>query len=321
MRDLTANVMNKPPLQRCRGGFLYTKAILYIIYRLIPILIRFKGAYMQEAKDQNTSNNDIAKDENKDKEKIIVKVLWVLALIFLFPFAIIVLIWRNKKLNIPSKITLIILSWFAYFLVMGLINGNKKDSVVEQPAIVVEEKIEEKQESDPAATDEIDIDVPSEEEKNEEVVVSSEPVPAPVEFKEYVKDKVDNRFINEFNNAYPDLQLTDIEHGNIITKNHAKAGNVSVEMINANNVPAKSFALTLDSGEDEDRNEKLIYVARKSIKILDPNISDQEIDKMFSDYYQKGIYFSDYEIGTLVVSFHPGMWNRSFIKIDAYDYK
>ncbi len=277
---------------------------------------------MQEVNDQNTNNNDIAKDEKKDKKKIIVKVLWVLALIFLFPFAIIVLIWRNKELKTSRKIILIILSWIVYFIAMGFINGNKKDSVVEQPAIVVEEKIEEKQESDPATTEEIEVDVPSEEEKNEEAVLSSEPVRAPVEFKEYVKDKVDNRFINEFNNAYPDMQMTDIRHGNIITKNYAKADNISMKMVNANDVTAKCFSLTLEGGQGEEQMDDLINMTKKCIKILDPNLSDEKIDKMFYDFYHRNIDFSDYSIGTISVSYHPSIdYHNNWIGIRAYDYK
>ncbi len=240
MRDLTANVMNKPPLQCCRGGFLYTKAILYIIYRLLRILIRIIGDYMQEVNNQENINSA----NNSNKKSIGRKILLVLEWLIIFPIPLSRII--KSKIDIPKslRIILIILTWLFYISILGQSATNQNNHMGNSLTLA----------SGSYTTNDI----------------------------EYVKDPVINRFINEFNEKYPESPITDISKGNIRTKYHARVDGRGIEMINATEAAAGRLSIKIYGGDTVEGQEEMYDVFRKIVQIVDPTISIDDIDETIS---------------------------------------
>ena len=116
----------------------------------------------------------------------------------------------------------------------------------------------------------------------------------------YASDKVVNRFINEFND-YSDFEMGEITKGNIRTKFFAYANDCYIEMINANDVTAECFSISINGGKGITERDKMFKVATDVIKILDPTIDDSKITQVITYLEGEEYMVSDYKITDNVI--------------------
>lgn len=143
---------------------------------------------------------------------------------------------------------------------------------------------------------------------------------------EYAEDDTVNRFITEYNDLSV-YTMTDISAGNIRTKYFCKVNGCWTEMINATEAGAKAFCITIDGGNKSDSNDKVLAVMRDAVKVLDPTLTDDEIDNAISDLKDKPETRMLYQIGDDVrVSYSPSVeltqrTTNSKIDISSRNYK
>ncbi len=89
----------------------------------------------------------------------------------------------------------------------------------------------------------------------------------------YASDEVINRFISDFNNN-SQTKMTNIRQGNIRTKYLASANDCYVEMINSSN----GLYISVNGGTTEESKQKMFSVVIEMVRILEPSLSNEEID-------------------------------------------
>ena len=94
---------------------------------------------------------------------------------------------------------------------------------------------------------------------------------------QYAEDELINKFINEYN-AIAQYQMQDISKGNIRTKYHCKVNGCWIEMINATEAAAESFAISINAGNSDGAEEKAFAVFADMAKVLDSELTDVQIN-------------------------------------------
>lgn len=142
----------------------------------------------------------------------------------------------------------------------------------------------------------------------------------------YASDVI-NHFINEFN-KYSDFEMSDINKGNIRTKFFAYANDCYIEMINANDVAAECFSISINGGKETADRRKMLEVTADVIKVLDPAIDDNKIAQTITYLEGEQYMVNDYKIteDVLVETYVPIVelsYGKSDCRIDiiSYDFK
>ena len=112
----------------------------------------------------------------------------------------------------------------------------------------------------------------------------------------YAEDDIVNRFISEFNEKTK-YKMTDISKGNIRTKFFAYANDCYIEMINANDVAAECFSISINGGKETSERDKMFEVFAETIKVLDPSVTEEKIAEVVN--YLKA---QQYKVNAYVVS-------------------
>lgn len=118
----------------------------------------------------------------------------------------------------------------------------------------------------------------------------------------YAKDELINKFITEYN-AVSKYPLENIKQGNIRTKYNGTANNCWIEITNATKSGAEAFCISINGEQGDDAFETAAAVLAETIKVLNPDVSDEQIseeikkmqtheisDTPFGDYISVGYY-------------------------------
>lgn len=122
---------------------------------------------------------------------------------------------------------------------------------------------------------------------------------------EYAEDDTVNRFITEYNDlsAYT---MTDISAGNIRTKYFCKVNGCSVKLLNANGAAAETFNVTIDAENTDADKTKMLNAVKDMFKVFDASLSDEDIDKIISEFSSSELCIKDYSVSEhIVVSYSP----------------
>lgn len=146
------------------------------------------------------------------------------------------------------------------------------------------------------------------------------------EQNEYAADDLVNRFITEFNSqsAYP---ITDISQGNIRTKYYCTSHGCRIEIINATTAAADTFNVSIGGGNADDGEEKMFNVFIEAVKILDPSVTDEQINIAITEFADGGKLIENYILGdNISITYIPSVElsqgkNNRRIDIAAANYK
>lgn len=196
-----------------------------------------------------TQSNQSVQSKNK------ISVWKIILGILFFPIALTIIIAKNKKMNLITKIALIVILW-AFVLVVGVSDNSENDMSHDNPSYNgnMEDNFN-KEDSMDSSTDK---------QPSHESTV-------------YAADDVVNRFISEFN-TNSIYEITDISKGNIRTKYFGYANGRYLEMINANGAAAKAFCLKINGGQEDADKQSMYEVFKEAVKILDPSITEEMIN-------------------------------------------
>lgn len=132
-----------------------------------------------------------------------------------------------------------------------------------------------------------------------EVSVTEETTP------EYAEDELVNRFLTDFIST-SSFEVTKISKGNIRTKYFCKVNGCSVKILNANGAAAETFNVTIDAENTDADKIKMLNAAKDMFKVFDASLSDEDIDKIISEFSSSELCIKDYSVGEhIVVSYSP----------------
>ncbi len=193
---------------------------------------------------QEVNNQEAINNENNSTKKSIGrKILLVLEWLIIFPIPLSRIIKSKKDIPKSLRIILIIVTWLFYISILGQSASNQNNHIGNSLTLT----------SGSYSTNDI----------------------------EYVKDPVINHFIREFNEKYPESQITDISKGNIKTKYSARVDGRGIEMINATK-SAGYLSIAISGGDTVEGQEEMYDVFRKMVQIVDPTISIDDINETIS---------------------------------------
>lgn len=248
--------------------------------------------------------------------------LWVLGWIFIFPLPLTILLVRNKKMKPAVKYSILAVAWLIYLLF--IIAANSGDTASNDTAstntteistaadntISVEKTAESN--SDENVESETSIAVGN---QDDEIIKED----TSADETQYAEDEVVNRFINEFNSS-GEYQLTDISKGNIRTKYFGDANGCYIEMINSIDAAANNFNVTINGGNSEEATEKMLEVFPAFVHVLDPSVSDEDIQNAITAFKEDGHLQEGNQLGNnLTITFVPCVelsWGMSASRID-----
>lgn len=153
-----------------------------------------------------------------------------------------------------------------------------------------------------------------------EVSVTEETTP------EYAEDELVNRFLTDFIST-SSFEVIKISQGNIKTKYLCQINGCQAEMINATSAGAKAFCITITGGNKSSSGNRVLAVMRDAVKVLDPSLTDDQIDKAISDLSDKPETRQSYQIGNnITVTYTPPvqlsqMTTKAKVDITATNYK
>lgn len=153
-----------------------------------------------------------------------------------------------------------------------------------------------------------------------EVSVTEETTP------EYAEDELVNRFLTDFIST-SGFEVTKISQGNIKTKYLCQINGCQAEIINATNAGAKAFCITITGGNKSSSGNRVLAVMRDAVKVLDPSLTDDQIDTAISDLSDKPETRQSYQIGNnITVTYTPPvqlsqMTTKAKADITATNYK
>lgn len=116
------------------------------------------------------------------------------------------------------------------------------------------------------------------------------------------EDEIVNKFINEYNNV-SSHQMTGVSKGNIRTKYFANSEGCYIEMLNATDMTAGVFEVTINGKEGEE--DKIFKVFQNSAKVLDASLTDEQIDTAINELSKSEFMQTDYVLGKLVIDYYP----------------
>lgn len=138
----------------------------------------------------------------------------------------------------------------------------------------------------------------------------------------FPSDEIVNRFIIEYN-AVAEYPITNISKGNIVTKGIAYSNGCHMEIINANDAGAEAFCISIDAGNNDSAESHMIVVVRDIIKVLEPDLSEDEIDSKISELEGSG--HTDFKVSNdlIIKYYNPPVelsYGMSNGRADIYSY-
>lgn len=222
----------------------------------------------------------------------------ILGIIF-FPVALTIIIAKNKKMKLITKIVLIVILWL-FVLAVGVSDNSENDVSHDNPSY--------NGNMEGNFNEEDFVDSSTDKQPSEESTV-------------YAADDVVNRFISEFN-TYSIYEISDISKGNIRTKYFGYANGRYLEMINANGAAAKAFCLKINGGQEEADKQSMYEVFKEAVKILDPSITEEMVNAALTEFDTKDVLIEDYMIGdNICVTYVPTKelsYGKNSCRIDIY---
>lgn len=111
----------------------------------------------------------------------------------------------------------------------------------------------------------------------------------------YTDDDIVNKFITDFNLTSP-FEIKDVSKGNLGNTYNTTVNDCYVEMISTNNASENSFYVSILGGQEEADKEKMFDVFSQTLKVLDPEISDDLVEKTVGYLSNEQSLVSDYKI-------------------------
>lgn len=244
----------------------------------------YSPAQNQKSKDDNNAPSANSQPAKKRKTW-----LWVLGWIFFFPIPLTILIWKNEKLDKKLRYGIIAAMW-AIFLLIGIFSqpSENKNNEVVTPQI----ESEAEQESS---------------------------IPETAENVFYDKDEIVNYFITDYNEK-ESIPISYIEQGNIKEKAFGYIGETSIEMLNSYGELSNCFNVTIYGGNTDEKTEAMFETFKKVAKILDPNLTDEEIEDAVVLWKNGGVMLEGEKVGELTITYVPSVIYGSRIDIATSNY-
>lgn len=203
--------------------------------------------------------------------------LWVLGWLIIFPVPVTILLLRNQKLNKWIKGVIISLAWLVFIaMIASAPKPNDKQNKTEKSQQEASTMItESEKESDKKET----------------------------EFM-YASDEVVNKFITEYNKISKS-PLKNIEKGNIRTKYFASSYGYSLELLNAADTKKILVKINATAAAFEEGLVGMREVFHDVVKVIDPNLSDDEIYVYFDNLVKNEYMVEDDSFGNIEVKYIP----------------
>ena len=236
--------------------------------------------------------------------------LWVLGWICIFPLPLTILLLRKKNMKPALKYGIIAAAWIVYLLigVVGCLGDSSKPKDRPSTSAVVEST---------------QINIESAERNETPTFTETDPDEEAVS---YADDKVVNRFITEFNDAYID-DIHDISKGNISTKYYGYVRDTRIEMINANGTAAEAFSISIYGGQDVSNRDAMFVAFKEIAKVLEPSLTDEAISATVDELIAGNVLTENYPVGKTLTITYVATKELSYGKNDcrldilASDYK
>lgn len=131
------------------------------------------------------------------------------------------------------------------------------------------------------------------------------PTPQPTQKAVYYEnDLVIDHFIDDYNKKN-DTKISDVTQGNISQKAYAFIGNVYIEILNAYPADAERFSVSVFGGTTSQETEEMFNTFKSISKILDPELSDEEIDNEIGSLKANDVLAENVSLGNLTVTYVP----------------
>lgn len=209
--------------------------------------------------------------------------LWILGWICIFPLPFTILMIRKKNMKPAIKYGIITVAWIVYILI-GL-SGSSDNQTTNTSS---------------NSTEIVNTDQ-SEVENIEDETKADEAVP---EEKFYEGDDVVNHFITDYNSK-EEIKITDIEKGNIRQKAYAYIGDVYIEMLDSYSAAAENYNMSIYGGNTDEATDAMFEVFKKVAKVLDPNLTEEQIDEAVSSWRSGDVLVEDGTLGELTITYVP----------------
>ena len=181
------------------------------------------------------------------------------------------------------KYVIIAVAWIVYILIMfsGLSNNQTTNTNSNSIGIVSSDQ--------------------NKVENIEDETKADETVP---EEKFYEEDAVVNYFITDYNSK-EEVKITDIEKGNIRQKAYAYIGDVYIEMLDSYSAAAENYNMSIYGGNTDEATDTMFEVFKKVAKVLDPNLTEEQIDEAVSSWRSGDVLVEDSTLGELTITYVP----------------
>lgn len=236
----------------------------------------------REAIDTAKINPDQPMPQKQPKKKSKIW-LWVLGWICIFPLPLTILMLQKKNMKSAIKYGIIAVAWIIYILI-GFSGASENQT-----------KGTSKNSTELTNTDQNKV------ENIEDETEVDEAIP---EEKFYEGDDVVNYFIADYNSK-EEVQITNIEKGNIRQKAYAYIGDVYIEMLDSYSAAAENYNMSIYGGNTDEATNDMFEVFRKVAKVLDPNLSEDQIDEAISSWRSGDVLVEDGTLGELTITYVP----------------
>ena len=155
-------------------------------------------------------------------------------------------------------------------------------------------------------------EAPSTVESDQQIIETPESSPEPLYFE---SDSIVDKFFSEYN-AIAEIKIPaeEIEKGNIRTKALVYIDDLSLEVINANRFLAVSMSSSV-----ENESTTLYALFRDSIKTMEPNTTDEDIQSAWDSIHESGNLVEDYMFKDINITYIPSKelsWGTSNLRVD-----
>lgn len=209
--------------------------------------------------------------------------LWVLGWICVFPLPLTILMYRKKNMKPAIKYGVITVAWIIYILIMLSGSSDNKTTNTNSNS------------SEIVSTDQDEAENIEDESKADETIL---------EEKFYEEDDVVNYFITDYNSK-EEVKITDIKKGNIRQKAYAYIGDVYIEMLDSYSAAAENYNMSIYGGNTVEETDAMFEVFRKVAKVLDQDLTEEQIDEVVSSWRNGDVLVEDGMLGELTITYVP----------------
>ncbi|MBU5627097.1 hypothetical protein KQI82_09280 [Oscillibacter sp. MSJ-2] len=131
----------------------------------------------------------------------------------------------------------------------------------------------------------------------------------------FESDEVVDKFFTDYNAiAEVVIPVEEIEKGNIRTKALVYIDDLSLEIINANDLLSVSMSSSI-----ENEDTKLYAIFRDTIKAMNANTADEDIQSAWNAIHESGYLVEDYDFNSISITYVPSKelsWGTSDLRVD-----